>query len=135
MTRDEFGEALLRLGANLERWPRSDAEPAKRLVAGDPVAAKMLADFTAFERTIADAVRPPHFGAAEIGAVLGALDAAEATWSPTPRFWLAGAGVSALSFVAGFAVMLAMLSAQGDSGLPLSLIGLAAGQIDIGGLL
>lgn len=134
MTREEFGEALLRFGAKLERWPRSEAEAARRLMQGDPLAAKMLVDHAAFERMIAEAVTPPEFGAAEIGSVLAALDDAE-TWSPTPRFLIASAGASALSFAAGFAVMLAVLTSQGGADLSPSLIDLAVGQGNLGGLL
>jgi hypothetical protein len=133
MTREEFGEALLRYGANLGRWPEVQATAARQLVEGDPAAAKMLADFASFERTLADAVEPPPFGAAEIGAVLAALDRPVETWWPAPRFWIASAGVTALSFVAGFMLIKAMTDASPD--LSLSVIGLAMGQADIGGLL
>jgi hypothetical protein len=135
MTREEFGEALLRFGAKLERWPLSEAEAAKRLMAGDPMAAKMLADFAGFERTIADAVTPLPFGAAEIGSVLAALDEAESGWSPTPRFLIASAGATALSFAAGFAVMLAMLASQSGAEVPSAIIDMAVGQGNLGGLL
>ena len=80
MTREEFGEALLRFGGNLDRWPQGEAKAAKRLFESDPLAAKMLLDFTAFERTVADAAAPPAFGAAEIGAVLAVLDRPKETW-------------------------------------------------------
>jgi hypothetical protein len=133
MTREEFGEALLRFGANLERWPREQAAAAERLLETDPLAAKMLVDFTAFERTIADAVEPPPFGAAEIGAVLAAIDQPNETWWPAPRFWIASAGVTALSFLAGFILARAMTVSSPD--LPLAIIGVAMGQADIGGLL
>jgi hypothetical protein len=135
MTREEFGEALLRFGAKLERWPRPDAAAAKHLVAHDPVAAKMLADFSGFERTVADAVTPPPFGAAEIGSVLAALEESEESWRPSRQFWIAGVGASALSFAAGIAVMLYSVTAQGQIDLPLSMIGLAIGQADLGGVL
>lgn len=134
MTREDFGEALLRFGPDLKRWPAGLAQAARALLAGDPGAAKMLADFAAFERTVAEAVEAPPFGAAEIGAVLARLDAAEATWSPPRRFWLAGAGVSAVSFAAGFVLMLAAIEAQGGP-IPASIVGLAFGQADLGGLL
>jgi hypothetical protein len=134
MTREDFGEALLRFGPDLERWPGDLAQSAKGLVGDDPVAAKMLKDFAAFERTVAEAVEPPPFGAAEIGSVLTALDRSEETWSPARRFWLAGAGASAISFVAGFVLMLAVIEAQGGA-VPASIIGLAFGQADLGGLL
>jgi hypothetical protein len=133
MTREEFGEALLRFGAKLERWPQEEAKKAQRLVESDPVAAKMHLDFTAFERTVAEAVEPPPFGAAEIGVVLSALGQPKESWWPAPRFWIASAGVTALSFVAGFIIMRAMTNASPD--LPLSIVGLAVGQADIGGLL
>lgn len=133
MTREEFGEALLRFGGNLDRWPQGEAKVAKRLLESDPLAAKMLLDFTAFERTVSDAIAPPAFGAAEIGAVLAVLDRPKETWWPTPRFWIASAGVTALSFAAGFILMRAMTNTSPD--LPLSVIGLAMGQADIGGLL
>jgi hypothetical protein len=135
MTREEFGEALLRFGAKLERWPRPDAAAAKYLLAHDPVAAKMLADFSGFERTVADAVTPPPFGAAEIGSVLAALEESEESWRPSRQFWIAGVGASALSFAAGIAVMLYSVTAQGQIDLPLSMIGLAIGQADLGGVL
>lgn len=134
MTREDFSEALLRFGADLERWPGALARTARRLVASDPVAAKMLSDFAAFDRTVAEAVEPPPFGAAEIGSVLAALDDEETTWMPTRRFWLAGASASVLSFVAGIVVMLAVVTSQGGA-VPTSLIGLALGQADIGDLL
>lgn len=133
MTREEFSEALLRFGAKLERWPRVEASAAERLLASDPLAAKMLADFSAFERTVSDAVEPPPFGAAEIGKVIAALDRPKETWWPAPRFWIASAGVTALSFAAGFVLMLAMTEASHD--VPTEIIGLAMGQADIGGLL
>ncbi|HZP09308.1 hypothetical protein [Methyloceanibacter sp.] len=131
MNREELNEALLRFGGDLERWPEGKKEAASLLVASDPTAARMLADFAAFERTLADAVRPAPFGAGEIGGVLQALDATEASWSPTPRFWIASAGLSALSFAAGFAAMM-MASAQDVSP---SLIDFASGQANFGGLL
>jgi hypothetical protein len=133
MTREEFSEALLRFGSNFERWPQEEAKKAAQLIESDPLAAKMLADFSAFERTVADAVVPPPFGAAEIGAVLAALDRPPETWWPAPRFWIASAGVTALSFAAGFLLIKAMSNASPD--LSLSVIGLAMGQADIGGLL
>jgi hypothetical protein len=133
MTREEFSEALLRFGGDFARWPQEEAKKAKQLIESDPLAAKMLADFSAFERTVADAVEPPPFGAAEIGAVLAALDRPPETWWPAPRFWIASAGVTALSFAAGFLLIKAMSNASPD--LSLSVIGLAMGQADIGGLL
>ncbi len=132
MTREELNEALLRFGSDLERWPEREKEAASRLVASDRTAARMVADFTAFERTLADAVRPAPFGAGEIGTVLSALDASEAWWSPTPRFWIATASLSALSFAAGFAAMLVMAASQD---IPPSLIEFASGQANLGGLL
>jgi hypothetical protein len=135
MTRDELDEALLRFGADFTRWPPDLAEAARRLAAEDRVAARMLADFRAFEQTVADAVRPPPFGAAEIGRVLGALDVPEDTWRPGAGFWIAGASASLASFAAGAAVMLATLSYDGVLDLPIALMGLATGQGDIGGLL
>ena len=133
MTREEFGEALLRFGAKLERWPQVERGAAERLLKSDPLAAKMLADFTGFERAVSAAVDPPPFGAAEIGKVLAALDHPKETWWPAPRFWIASAGVTALSFVAGFVLILAMAEASHD--VPAEIIGLAMGQADIGGLL
>ena len=133
MTREEFGEALLRFGAKLERWPRVEASAAERLLKSDPLAVKMLAEFAAFERTVSGAVEPPPFGAAEIGKVLAALDRPKETWWPAPRFWIASAGVTALSFAAGFVLMLAMTEAAHD--VSAEIIGLAMGQADIGGLL
>jgi hypothetical protein len=133
MTREEFGEALLRFGAKLERWPQVDRGAAERLLASDPLAAKMLADFTAFERTASDAVEPPPFGAAEIGKVIAALDRPKENWWPERRFWIASAGVTALSFAAGFVLILAMTEASHD--VPTEIIGLAMGQADIGDLL
>ncbi len=131
MTRDELSEALLRYGADLKRWPEREREAARLLVSRDAAAAEILSDFVAFERTLASAVRPEPFGTAEIGAVLTALDADETGWRPTPRFWIASAGISALSFAAGFAVMLLVASQD----LPPSLIDLASGQMNFGGLL
>jgi hypothetical protein len=133
MTREEFGEALLRHGPDFKRWPMELARSAGLLVASDPVAAKMLGDFAALERTLAAAVEPPPFGAAEIGSVLVALDRAEEGWAPARRFWIAGAGASVASFVAGFVLML-MTIVQGEA-IPASIIVLAFGQADIGGLL
>jgi hypothetical protein len=71
--------------------------------------------------------------AIEIGAVLAALDSPAETWRPAPRFWIASAGVTALSFAAGFLLMRALTNISPD--LPLAVIGLATGQADIGGLL
>lgn len=133
MTREEFSEALLRFGADLGRWPAQEAAEARRLLDGDPGAAEVLADFTAFERTLGEAVKPPPFGAAEIGVVLAARDRQEqAAWWPSPRFLLAGAGVSALCFVLGFVSVMAITQPQD---IPLPVVGLALGQEDFGGLL
>jgi hypothetical protein len=131
MTIEELNEALLRYGSDLKRWPEAKSEAARLLVDGDAAAAKLLSDFVAFERTLAAAVRPEPFGAAEIGAVLTALDADEPGWRPTSGFWIASAGISALSFAAGFAAMLLIASQE----LPPSLIDLASGQMNFGGLL
>jgi hypothetical protein len=131
MTREELNEALLRFGADLERWPQPERDAARQLVRSDKAAAKMLSDFAAFEVTLAEAVRPAPFGAAEIGAVLSKLDSAEAGWRPTPKFWIASAGISALSFAAGVAVMLVVWSQD----ISPSLMDLASGQVNLGGLL
>ena len=131
MTREELNEALLRFGGDLERWPQPERDAALSLVRGDAGAAKMLSDFVVFERTIAEAVQSEPFGAAGIGSVLARLDTAEAGWRPTRRFWIASAGISALSFAAGFAAML-MFSSQD---VPLSIMDLASGQANFGGLL
>ena len=111
MTRDELNDAVLRFGGKLERWPQPERDAARLLVKGDAVAAKMLSDFVAFEQTIAEAVHSEPFGATEIGTVLARLDTAEAGWRPSTRFWIASAGISALSFAAGFAAIL-MVSSQ-----------------------
>ncbi len=131
MTRQELNEALLRFGSDLGRWPEREKEAASLLVASDRTAAAMLAEFADFERTLADAVRPAPFGAGEIGAVLRVLDAREETWSPTPRFWIASAGLSVLSFAAGFIAM-AIAASQDISP---ALIDFASGQANLGGLL
>lgn len=135
MTRGEFDEALLRYGADLTWWPPREAEAARRLVAADREAAKMLADFATFEQTVADAVRPPPFGAAEIGRVLGALKEKEDTWRPGRGFWIAGASVSLLSFAAGAVLMVATLSSSGALDLALALAEAASGGGEIGGLM
>jgi hypothetical protein len=135
MTRDELGEALLRHGADLTRWPSREAEAARQLVATDRAAAKMLADFGKFERTIADAVRPPPFGAAELGRVLGALEDKEDAWRPGRSFWIAGASASLLSFAAGAVLMVATLSSSGVLDLALALAEAASGGAEIGGLM
>jgi len=136
VTREEFDEALLRYGAGLERWPQDAAAAARRLVESDPVAAKMQIEAVAFERTVADAVQPPAFGASEIGAVLAALPETKQVWGVAPKIWLTGAaGVSVLSFVAGFLLMRASLASHDALGVPLTILGLAMGQADIGGLL
>ena len=135
MTRDEFDDGLLRYGADLTRWPPRDAEAARQLVATDRAAAKMLADFGAFEETIADAVRPPLFGPAELGRVLGALKQDEDTWRPSRGFWIAGASASLLSFAAGAVLMVATLSSSGVLDLALALAEAASGGAEIGGLM
>jgi hypothetical protein len=135
MTRAELDEALLRFGADLDRWPQRLAESARQLTARDPAAAEMLASFAAFEDTLGAAVRPPPFGAAEIGRILAAVEAAEEGWRPGWRFWATSAGASLLSLAAGAMVMLATLPGRGDLDIALSLLGLVAGQGDIGGLL
>jgi hypothetical protein len=135
MTRDEFDEALLRYGADFTRWPPREAEAARQLVAGDRDAAKMLADFRAFEDTIADAVRPPPLGTPEIGRVLASLDDTEETWRPGRGFWIAGASVSLLSFAAGAVLMVATLSSSGALDLALALVDVTAGGGEIGGLM
>jgi hypothetical protein len=47
VTREDFSEALLHFGADLDRWPRPEADTARQLVNDDPVAPRMLADFAA----------------------------------------------------------------------------------------
>lgn len=135
MTRAEFDAALLRFGADLNRWPARLAESARQLAAGDPEAAEMLARSAAFEDAVRAAIRPPPFGAAEICRILAAAEAEEGGWTPTWRFWAASAGASLLSLAGGAMVMLATLPGRGDLDLALSLLGLAAGQGDLGGLL
>ncbi|WP_343718445.1 hypothetical protein [Inquilinus sp.] len=135
MTRAELDEALLRFGADLDRWPRKLADSARRLVVEDPDAAEMLARFAAFERTLGAAVHPPPFGSAEIGRILAAVEAEEATWRPTWRFWAASAGGSLLSLAAGAVVMLATLPRGADLDIALSVLALVSGQGDLGGLL
>jgi hypothetical protein len=135
MTRAELDEALLRFGADLDRWPRKLADSARRLVAEDAEAAEMLARFAALERTLGAAVRPPPFGAAEIGRILAAVEAEEAAWQPTWRFWTASAGASLLSLAAGAVVMLATLPGGADLDVALSVLALMSGQGDLGGLL
>ena len=135
MTREEFDEALLRHGADLTRWPPREAEAARQLVAADREAAKMLADFAMFEQTVADAVRPPPLGAAEIGRVLTALEETSDTWRPGRGFWIAGASVSLLSFTAGAVLMIASLSSSGALDLALALADVASGGGEIGGLM
>lgn len=132
MTRQEFGEAMLRYGADLDRWPEAEAEAARRLLDSDPDAAKMRAEFAAFEHTLTAAVKAPPFGTAEIGAVLAARDRQAASWWPAPRLVLAGAGVSALCFALGFVTVLAIAPPQD---IPVPIIGFALGQEDFGGLL
>lgn len=134
MTLDELDRTLLRFGADLRRWPPAEAEAALRLMADDPSAIERIARFDAFERRVADAVRPPPFGGAETARVLAGVDAAEHAWRPARWFWFAGAGASALSFAAGALAALAIVPWQGDAGLPLSVLEIAAGQGDIGGL-
>jgi hypothetical protein len=135
MTRAELDGALLRFGADLDRWPQKLAESARQLAAGDREAAAMLARSAAFEETVRAAIRPPPFGAAEIGRILAAAEAEEGGWTPTWRFWAASAGASLLSLAGGAMVMLATLPGRSDLDLALSLLGLAAGQGDLGGLL
>jgi len=136
VTREDFSEALLHFGADLDRWPRPEADTARQLVDDDPVAARMLAEFAAFERTIADAVEPAPFGAAEIRAVLTAIPEAKNTSRFTQGLWLAGAaGMSLLSFIAGFMVMQANLAAQDQLGVPLAIISFAMGDTSVGGLM
>ncbi|WP_342237338.1 hypothetical protein [Inquilinus sp. OTU3971] len=135
MTRAEFDEALLRFGADLDRWPQKLAASARQLLGRDPAAVEILAQFAAFEDTVGAAIHPPPFGAAEIGRILAAVEAEEAGWRPTWRFWAASAGASLLSLAAGAMVMLATLPGRGDLDIALSVLGLVAGQGDIGGLL
>lgn len=135
MTRAELDEALLRFGADLDRWPQKLADSARQLATEDPEAAKMLGRFAAFERTLSAAVRPPPFGAADIGRILAAVEAEEAAWRPTWRFWAASAGASLLSLAAGAVVMLATLPGGADLDVALSVLALVSGQGDLGGLL
>jgi len=135
MTRAELDAALLRFGADFDRWPPRLAESARQLAAGDREAAEMLARFAAFEVTVRAATRPPPFGAAEIGRILAAAEAEEGGWTPTWRFWAASAGASLLSLAAGAMVMLATLPGRGDLDIALSVLGLVTGQGDLGGLL
>jgi hypothetical protein len=133
VTRQDFDLALLRYGSNLDRWPPELAAKARRLVEGDPLAVKMLTEAVALDRAVAEAVQPPEFGAAEIGRILQTIDAEPEAWTPSRWFWIAGAGASALSFAAGFAVMLMLQSAS--QALSPELVGLAIGNAEIGGLL
>jgi hypothetical protein len=135
MTRAELDEALLRFGADLDRWPEKLAESARQLMARDPAAVEILTRFAAFEDTIGAAIRPPPFGAAEIGRILAAVEAEDAVWRPGWRFWAASAGASLVSLAAGAMVMLATLPVRDDLDIALSVLGLVAGQGDIGGLL
>lgn len=135
MTRAELDEALLRFGADLDRWPQKLGESARQIMARDPAAAEMLARFIAFEETLGAASRPPPFGAAEIGRILAAVETEEAGWRPGWRFWAASAGASLLSLAAGAMVMLATLPGSADLDIALSMLGLVSGQGDIGGLL
>jgi hypothetical protein len=135
MTRAELDEALLRFGADLDRWPQKLAESARQLLARDPAAVEILARFAAFEDMVAAAVRPPPFGAAEIGRILTAVEAEKGVWRPTWRFWVASGGASLLSIAAGAMVMLATLPGRADLDIALSVLGLVAGQGDLGGLL
>lgn len=135
MTRAELDEALFRFGADLDRWPQKLAESARELMGRDPAAAEILTRFAAFEDTIGAAIRPPPFGAAEIGRILTAIEAEEGAWRPGWRFWAASAGASLLSLAAGAMVMLATLPGRADLDTALSVLGLVAGQGDIGGLL
>ncbi|MGK9167053.1 hypothetical protein KXR53_12180 [Inquilinus limosus] len=135
MTRAELDDALLRFGADLDRWPPKLAESARRLLADDPEAVAILAKFVAFEEAVGDAVRPPSFGAAEIGRILAAVEAEEGAWRPGWRFWAASAGASLLSLAAGAVLVLATLPGRADLDMALAVLGLAAGQGDAGGLL
>ena len=135
MTRAELDEALLRFGVDLDRWPQKPAESARELMARDLAAAEMLTRFAAFEDALGAAVRPPPFSAAEIGRILAAVEVEEDAWRPTWRFWAASAGASLLSLAAGAMVMLATLPVRADLDIALSVLGLVAGQGDIGGLL
>lgn len=135
MTLDELDQALLRFGADLRYWPPTQADAARRLAGGDPVAAQRITQFAAFEHTLLEAVRPPPFGAADAARVLAGLDAADSAWRSARWFWIAGASASALSFAAGMLAMLAIGPAPADFELPLSVIELAAGQGDLGDLL
>ncbi len=134
MKTEELEELLLRFGADLSRWPQDIRAAAANLVAREPEAARLHAEFTALERNVAAAVEAPPFGAAEIGKVLSALDAEQRGWRPTRAFWIAGTGASAISFAAGFALTLWGVPA-GEFDAVLSLLALAAGQGEIGGLL
>ncbi len=135
MTRGELDVALLRFGADLNRWPPRLAESARQLAAGDPEAAEMLAQSAAFEETIRAAIRPPPFGAAEIGRILAGAEVEEGGWTPSWRFWAASAGASLLSLAGGAMMMFATLPGGGDLDIALSVLGLVAGQGDLGGLL
>jgi hypothetical protein len=135
MTRAELDVALLRFGADLDRWPENLAESARQLAAGDREAAAMLARSVAFEETVRAAIRPPPFGAAEIGRILAAVEVEEGGWTPSWRFWVASAGASLLSLAGGAMMMFATLPRPGDLDLALSVLGLVAGQGDFGGLL
>lgn len=135
MTCEELEEKLFRWGAELRGWPADQAAAAQTLIDADPEAAQLLADFAAREGYIAEAVPLPSFGAPEIGNVLSRLDAEEENWGPGRRFWIASAIASAVAFSSGAVATLVLLPSMGGLDVLLPIIGIAAGQGNVGGLM
>jgi hypothetical protein len=135
MTLAEFEEHLLRFGSDLEAWPPFLANDARDLLAKDPGATRMLGEFISFDETVSQAVQAPPFGSASIGHVLSALDRDEEAWRPARRFWIAAATASMLAFFAGVGATVVGLHHDDAAALPVALLGIAAGQGNIGGLL
>ena len=134
MTHDELEQMLLRFGSDPSRWPPDQAHAARRLAREDARAARMLAGFAEFDQLVREAVRTPPFEARHAARVIARLDAVE-SWRPGRRFWLAGAGATALSFAAGVLAARVVLPSPEDLAAVLSAIGIAAGNAGIGGLL
>jgi hypothetical protein len=135
MTREELENGLLRWGGDVSRWPLEHARAARILVERDAAAARFLSDFVATESELAEALVPPPFGAPEVGHVLAALDAEGEDWRPGRWFWIGSAAASAAAFSSGAAAVLLLFPSTAGLDVLLPILGIAAGQGSIGGLM
>ncbi|MGI9503857.1 MAG: hypothetical protein ACR2RE_12480 [Geminicoccaceae bacterium] len=108
MTREEFDEALLTFGTQLNRWPTDQCAAARRLLEIDDEARAMLEDMTSFESELGAAmVVDVHDGAIAARVQASVHERAEAAGllSLLPLRWIFGFG--SLAGLSGAAVAMA----------------------------